>query len=548
MPLEVAFWTGVRTRSVDILSMFDHLPWFRGAADWSAWRALLCATYGLPMSQREYDTYRLCTGRKDPPKSKVDELWMVVGRRGRKSAIMATIGVYEAGWHEHDSYLAPGELCRVPIMSKSMDDASQIHRYARAILAAPGHAFLLAAKERQTTEVITLTNRAEIVIRAASITGGRTFAVRAALLDEQAFWSKDEAAQPDVEVLRGLAPSMANVPGHLTVGASSPYDRKGLLYQKHHDFYGVENDSVLVWQANTLLMHDTPAIRDYVQKAWAADPTAAASEVGGLEPGVDIRFRTDIEDYWPPELTTLNTDAVLERAPQLGVQYVAFADPSGGSADSFTLCIAHYDQRQGKTVVDLIDETPSPCDPDVVTEKHCALLRKYRVRKVTGDAYAGEWPRSAYQRGSHAPTCPRRKDKSAACRCEVWRVEYVVSEWSKSELYVQLLPIARSGRVRLVQNAVLKRQLEALERKPYRGHEVVDHPQGTHDDVANAVAGAVVHADAARANIREELAPPVDNVEAHNRKLWEAVKEDRREVHGLRRKGRRPRTRGGLMV
>jgi hypothetical protein len=41
----------------------------------------------------------------------------------------------------------------------------------------------------------------------------------------------------------------------------------------------------------------------------------------------------------------------------------------------------------------------------------------------------------------------------------------------------------------------MKRQFLGLERRATRGgRDTVDHPRGGHDDVSNAVAGALVHA------------------------------------------------------
>lgn len=534
--LEVTFLAAVKAGVLDILGLFDSAQWFRQGADWTAWRAFLAAVYGLPMSDREYDIYRICTGRKDPPRRKVRETWLGVGRRGRKSAIMATIGVYEAAFCDHDNYLAPGEYVRVPVMSKNKDDAAQIRRYAGELLNDPALAWLLEGQP--TTELIRLRTRAEISIRAASIMGGRTFATRAALLDEQAYWPTDDAAEPDIEVLRGIKPSMANVPGALIVGASSLYARRGLLYAAMRDYWGVDGqDDVLAWKATTLMMHDTPAIRSYVDQAWKDDPASAVAEVGRPEKSAAIEFRTDVETYMPIELIEAITDhdQVTDRPPQLGVQYVAFVDPSGGSGDAMTLAIAHYDQRHGKSILDALRETPAPFDPDTVAREHCALLKTYRVHQVTGDAYAGEWPRSAYQRGGHAQDCPQQHDHRATCSCAgepwraeqrekqpaggPWRVGYDVSEFDRSELYSRFLPLARAGRVVLLRHQALLLQLQRLERKVYRQREIIDHPAGNHDDIANAVAGALVHCDLARAHMREAEPPPADNIEAHTRQI-----------------------------
>jgi hypothetical protein len=68
----------------------------------------------------------------------------------------------------------------------------------------------------------------------------------------------------------------------------------------------------------------------------------------------------------------------------------------------------------------------------------------------------------------------------------------VPSEKTKSEIFVEFVALLNSGRVRIPGNKRLRTQFEALERRASRtGKETVDHGPGAHDDLANAVAGAL---------------------------------------------------------
>ena len=90
---------------------------------------------------------------------------------------------------------------------------------------------------------------------------------------------------------------------------------------------------------------------------------------------------------------------------------------------------------------------------------------------VTGDRYSGMWPRE---------------------RFEVHGIEYETADKNRSELYLELLPAINSGRVELLDLPPLISQLQGLERRTSRaGRDSIDHPPGSHDDVANAVAGAI---------------------------------------------------------
>jgi hypothetical protein len=130
-----------------------------------------------------------------------------------------------------------------------------------------------------------------------------------------------------------------------------------------------------------------------------------------------------------------------------GITYTAFVDPSGGSADSFTLAVGHMEQT-GTAVLDAIREVRPPFSPDAVVEEFAALLKSYRVARVHGDAYAGEWPRERFS--THGIT-------------------YEVSRKPKSVIYLEFLPALNGHRVRLLDIPRLIAQLVTLERRTARG-------------------------------------------------------------------------------
>ena len=131
--------------------------------------------------------------------------------------------------------------------------------------------------------------------------------------------------------------------------------------------------------------------------------------------------------------------------------------------------------REGETeILDVIRERKPPFSPEAVVEEFATLIKTYRCSRVHGDRYAGEWPREQFQKRG---------------------VFYETSEKSKSELYVDLLPLINSRAVDLLDHDRLVLQLTTLERKTSRvGNDSIDHAPGAHDDIANAVAGALVTA------------------------------------------------------
>jgi hypothetical protein len=140
-----------------------------------------------------------------------------------------------------------------------------------------------------------------------------------------------------------------------------------------------------------------------------------------------------------------------------------------------TIAVAHRD-ASGRAVLDAVRERRPPFSPDAVVEEFAALLRSYGIGKVHGDRYGGQWPRERFN--THG-------------------ILYIAADKPKSDLYRDLLPVLNSGRVELLDLPRLAGQLCALERRTARGgRDTIDHPLGGRDDVANAVAGAVVLATA----------------------------------------------------
>ena len=65
-----------------------------------------------------------------------------------------------------------------------------------------------------------------------------------------------------------------------------------------------------------------------------------------------------------------------------------------------------------------------------------------------------------------------------------------------------------SGRIELPPDQKLGRQLGALERRTGRsGRDLIDHPPGGHDDLANAVAGLVTVAQSPRMTMTQSPLP-----------------------------------------
>ena len=89
-------------------------PWFRPPmADWQPWFVFLKALFGLEMDADDRAIFLRFTGRSAPSLSGYIEAAIIVGRRGGKSLLMATIAVFLAVFRDWSRYLVLGESALV---------------------------------------------------------------------------------------------------------------------------------------------------------------------------------------------------------------------------------------------------------------------------------------------------------------------------------------------------------------------------------------------------------------------------------------------------
>jgi hypothetical protein len=412
-----------------VLTLFDQIfP----APSWLAWRAWVCAVFGLPMTEAEAAIYRACTGRTTLPTAPCREVWTIAGRRSGKSRMAAFCTAYLAACRVYR--LAPGERGRVPIISPSKSQGRIIFDYALAMIESiPALSSLVTRKTAETAE---LSNAVSITIQSASFRTPRGHTNISANFDEAAFWRDDAGANPDAEIARAVRPALASVPGSLLVSISSPYSQRGELFRMYEKYFGRDDSDVLVWQSDSRTMNPTISQR-LIDQALDDDPASAAAEWLG-------QFRSDLESLFSREAL----DAVIARGrfelpPIPGVAYVGFTDPSGGSADAFTLAIAHRDAA-GVPVLDLVREVRPPFSPEATVSDFSRELARYHVGTVTGDNYAAEWPVEQFK------------------KCGI---VYQKAELTRSELYLEMLPMVNSGAVELLDHPRLLAQLAGLERR-----------------------------------------------------------------------------------
>jgi hypothetical protein len=113
--------------------------------------------------------------------------------------------------------------------------------------------------------------------------------------------------------------------------------------------------------------------------------------------------------------------------------------------------------------VDAVVGVAPPFDPGRTTRELADVVKRYGCLRITGDAYSAEWVRAAWRHNGFVYN----------------------SEMSKSELYLEALPLFTQGLVSLPDHPRLIRELRLLERRTSRiGRDVVDHGRSGSDDFA----------------------------------------------------------------
>jgi hypothetical protein len=415
---------------------------------------------GEALTDEERELFTSMTGREEEPLEQIEELWAIVGRRGGKTRAAGTLAAYVGTLCDHSAVLAPGERGSIPILAASVTQAGKAFSQAVGVLEHSPDLHKLI--ESKTADTIRLASDIDIEVRPANFRTVRGITAVAAIGDEVAFWQVEGTSNPDTEILNAVRPSLLTTGGPLIV-ISSPYAKRGELYETFRRDFGAKGDPLILVAKGPSRLFNSLLDQAKVDRAYRRDPVTAAAEYGG-------EFRNDVQAFIAREAVEACVSAEVFERPYLpGITYKAFADPSGGANDSFTLAIAH---RVGEcAVLDLIRERKPPFSPEAVVEEYCQTLKAYGIREVVGDRYAGEWPPEQFRKHG---------------------ITYTTSELTKSELYRSLLPRLNSGQADLLDSKVLVGQIAGLERRVARGgREIVDHSPNAHDDLANVVAGVV---------------------------------------------------------
>ncbi len=433
---------------------------------WKGWRTLLIATMGEKLTADELEIYTRFTGRDKAPTRMVREGLFIAGRRAGKTRALAILMCYIATLCKHPA-LAPGEVGRALLIALDKSQAALSLGYAAAALQ---DSPLLAQKVRsKTVDSIVLDNNIEIMVRSPSFRAMRGLTLICALGDESAFWfTQDRSANPDTEILAALKPALLTTGGPLFL-ASSPYAKRGILFEGWRRDYGPDGSARILVARGTSKEFNPSLPQEEIDEALERDPEWAKAEYLA-------QWRDDIESFVSRDAVErcIGEKNVIERPYMLGMRYHCFVDAAGGSgADSMTMAIAH--KHQEAVMIDKVVEVKPPFHTGDAVADFCKTMRDYKITAARADRYAAGWVVDAF------------------------RAQNIIikpSEENKSALYENFLPMINTGGVILLDDMRTVIQIANLERRArFGGREPsIGHPSRGHDDRANVIAGVAVHA------------------------------------------------------
>jgi hypothetical protein len=429
---------------------------------WKAARCVLAMVRGE--APEDLELSRRLTGRILLPTAAARALVWIAGRGAGKSRGIAALVAFFAAALRYTR--APGERIYAVVVSPTRAQSRVTFGYLVGLFQSRQE--LTALVDNVTADEIQLKNGVSIIVAIPDFRTIRGRAICIAAIEETAFLPADESATPDKELVRAIMPALGRVPDSLLVLVSSPWARKGVLFEQWRKHWGIDGDPTLVVRGSTADFN--PQFdQTVIEAAYADDPVSAATEYGA-------EWRSDAESLLTEEAIARCVASGRGDLPSRPNQpYAAFLDFAGGSgADSATLAIAHAEEDA--IIVDAVRERRPPFSPEDCCREFADLCRTYDVSSAIADKWGGQFP----------------VEQMAKLGITV-----TPSEKTKSELYKDFVPIVNSGRIQLPDQARLLAQLGTLERRASGGgRESIDHGPGQHDDLANAVAGVAMVATA----------------------------------------------------
>lgn len=453
--------------------LFGALPAFRDLSTWGPWLAVLAMIYGLPLDPSQLDLYRKFTGREvyDPPKGGWSEVVLCTGRQAGKSRISGLIGAWEAA-RTSESKGGSGEYAIILAQDRTAATRA-LAGYAFEPFTEDSPSLFAQAATGRTQETLSLNTGCTLAVypcRPASVRGVRA---RVVLLDEIDHFGSDLGTDVGRAVLTAARPCVATTGGRIVV-LSSPGRVGSAFHSLVQRYHGVEGAPVLVIRAAAHELNLSLGA-DYLARM-AEDPIAFESEVNG---------------NWVEGTSQLFDESALAACVVVGLREIVpeacpsrvacFVDPSAGGKRGDRFAAAWGFRQKDRITVAALRAWDPPFSPAAVIAEVGETCKRYGVREVVGDRFAGQIVVEQFR--------------------DFAGLTYRHAPVSASDLYLDALSAVQAGTIDLPDPALsdtaaeLVQDLRSVIRKSGGAKDRAEAPRGAgragHADLGNAVAGLV---------------------------------------------------------
>ncbi len=464
---------------------------------------------------------RIFGGRFPVPSGCRDVVVAVCGARAGKSYVLIALRLLHGLFVRDLHSLAPGQKAISLVVAPDMRLVKEVIGYARGAL--QSHPRLAELIEGDTEHSLTVRRPIDgrlVSLEALPATRGggavRGRSLIDAALDETAFFGNEDYAVSDVNLFKAIGPRVLK--GGQIIVASTPWGEDGLLYSMFKENYG-HPITALAAHAPTLMMHDTPEKRGYVERERLRDPDNARREF-------DAQFMTSGTGQF------FDSNAIKGAVQDYGDTYrnpryrYACGIDLGFKSDSSALVVVEFDSNHYRVVrVEELKPGPDrPLQPSEVVATFAGIAKEFGLAHVISDGHYREAIAEHLQ--THSLSL----------------IDAPQGQTGKVESYARARAVLHEGRCILPDHPRLLSQLRAVVSKPTPGGGLSisspRKPGGGHGDLVSAWVLAVHHLATARVDLAKDVPPPFGSPE---HAAWLAAKQEAKWLEDAeKRYGKKP--------
>ena len=408
----------------------------------------------------------------------IDDITLIVGRRGGKTLTSSILAIYSAIKMNWKPLLGKHNTATILVVSHTKEFSDEIIDVIRSLIEeSPIMSRLIDKSKKNTQSTINLKvpflneegeitySRVRIRTNAASSKSSRGSACPVILADEIGFWGSDpNSKETDEEIVRAITPSMLQFSGHsMFVKLSSPNIKQGVLYKLYERRKDLA-DSYLVLKAPSWEFNNRLPAEEF-QKEIKMDPD-----------NFDREFRANFTDsismFIIPEFIescVINNSRFLPPEDKKeDVQYFAAID-AAYKGDTFTFSVVGtYKSRLKQYVIKGWEGTK---DQPVKAHEVAQYIRNICKQYGHADQYSFQPLREIFSQYG------------------VILEENPFNITFKKKIYFNLKRLIHNNDIDLLDHPATVKELKELivEQTP-TGMVRISHPPGGHDDYADSLA------------------------------------------------------------